>query len=93
MIISNIDHNSSMNANSDKSGSSSSNDDNDLSSNAQKGNSDSSNDDVISNELNDMSIGSSSKKKNTCLFCLKEVKGSQGCSRCGQLITVIKNVR
>jgi hypothetical protein len=72
-----------MNVNSDKSGNSSSHDDDGLSSNAQKGNSDS-NDDVISNELNDMSIGSSSskKKKNTCLCCLKEVDGLLGCSRC-----------
>ena len=71
------------NVNSDKSGSSSSNNDNGLSSDAQKGNSDS-NDDGISNELNDMSIGSSKKKKkNTCLCCLKEVEGLQGCSRCG----------
>jgi hypothetical protein len=73
-----------MNVTSDKSGnSSSSHDDNDLSNDAQKGNSDS-NDDGISNELNDMSIGSSSKKKkkNTCLCCLKEVDGLLGCSRC-----------
>ena len=71
-----------MNNNSDKSGNSSSNnDDNGLSSSAQNGNIDS-NDDGISNELNDMSIGSSSKKKNTCLCCLKEVDGLLGCSRC-----------
>ena len=41
-----------------------------------------SNDDGLSNELSSMSIDTSSKKKNTCLFCLKEVEGSQGCSRC-----------
>jgi len=71
-----------MNVDSDMSGNSSSNDGNDMSSNVQKENSDS-NDDGISNELNDMSIGSLKKKrKNTCLCCLKEVEGSQGCSRC-----------
>ena len=39
----------------------------------------------LSNELSSMNIDTSSgsKKKNTCLFCLKEVKGLQGCSRCG----------
>ena len=41
----------------------------------------------LSNELSSMTIDTSSsskkKKKNTCLFCLKEVQGSQGCSRCG----------
>jgi hypothetical protein len=48
-------------------------------------NSGSSNDDSgLSNELSSMSIdsSSSSKKKNTCLCCLKEVDGLQGCSRC-----------
>ncbi len=47
----------------------------------------SSNDDSgLSNELSSMSINTSSsskKKKNTCLCCLKEVEGLQGCSRCG----------
>ena len=47
----------------------------------------SSNDDTgLSNELSSMTIDTSSstkKKKNTCLFCLKEVQGLQGCSRCG----------
>ena len=44
----------------------------------------SSNDDGISNELSSMTIDTSGKKKkNTCLFCLKEVEGLQGCSRCG----------
>ena len=36
---------------------------------------------------NELSINSSSnnnkKKKNTCLFCLKDVEGLQGCSKCG----------
>ena len=55
---------------------------------ANAGNVSSSNDDGgLSNELNTMSIDTSSsskkKKKNTCLFCLKEVEGLQGCSRCG----------
>jgi len=51
--------------------------------NAEKGNS--SNDDSgLSNELSTMNIDNSQKKKkNTCLFCLKEVDGLQGCSRCG----------
>ena len=47
-------------------------------------------DDGLSNEMSSMSIdtstsssNSSSKKKNTCLCCLKEVEGLQGCSRCG----------
>ena len=44
-------------------------------------------DDGLNNELSSMSIdtsiSSSKKKKNTCLFCLKEVQGLQGCSRCG----------
>jgi hypothetical protein len=70
-----------MNVTSDKSGNSSSNDSNGLSNDAQNGNSDN-NDDGITNELNDMSIGSSKKKKNTCLCCLKEVEGLLGCSRC-----------
>ena len=41
-------------------------------------------DDGLSNELSSMTIDTSSikKKKNTCLFCLKEVEGLQGCSRC-----------
>jgi len=49
--------------------------------NAKKG---SSTDDGLSNELSSMSIdsSSSSKKKNTCLCCLKEVDGLLGCSRC-----------
>ena len=41
---------------------------------------------IGSNELSTMSIDTSSskkKKKNTCLCCLKEVEGSQRCSRCG----------
>jgi len=71
-----------MNLTSDKSGSGSCHYDNGPSSNAQEGNSDS-NDDGISNELNDISIGSNKKKKkNTCLCCLKEVDGLLGCSRC-----------
>ena len=39
----------------------------------------------ISNELSSMTIdgSSSKKKKNICLFCLKEVQGLQGCSQCG----------
>jgi len=53
---------------------------------AEKGSS-SSNDDGLSNELSSMNIdtttsSNSKKKKNTCLFCLKKVEGSQGCSRC-----------
>ena len=73
-----------MNDNSDKSGSCSSNDGNGLSSNAQNSNSDSNDDSGLSNELSSMAIdGGSKKKKHTCLFCLKEVKGLQGCSRCG----------
>ena len=49
--------------------------------------SNSNNDGGLSNELSSMTIDSSStnskKKKNICLFCLKEVEGLQGCSRCG----------
>ena len=49
--------------------------------------SNSNNDGGLSNELSSMTIDSSStnskKKKNICLFCLKEVQGLQGCSRCG----------
>ena len=65
----------------DNNNNSSMNDDND---NAEKV-STSNDDGGLSNELNSMSIdtSSSSKKKNTCLFCLKEVQGLQGCSRCG----------
>ena len=39
----------------------------------------------ISNELSSTTIdgSSSKKKKNICLFCLKEVQGLQGCSQCG----------
>ena len=54
--------------------------------NAEKGSISNSNDDGgLSNELNSMNIDTSStkKKKNTCLFCLKEVEVLQGCSRCG----------
>ena len=56
--------------------------------NAEKnGISSNSNDDGggLSNELSSMSIdiSISKKKKNTCLFCLQEVQGLQGCSRCG----------
>ena len=52
--------------------------------NAEKGSSSSGTDDGLNNELSSMSIDTSSKKKkNTCLFCLKEVQGLQGCSRCG----------
>jgi hypothetical protein len=45
----------------------------------------SSSDDCRDNELSTMNIDTNSKKKkkNTCLFCLKEVEGLQGCSRCG----------
>jgi len=47
----------------------------------------SSSDSGLSNELSSMNIdttsSSSKKKKNTCLYCLTEVEGSQGCSRCG----------
>ena len=54
--------------------------------NAEKGSS-SNDDSSLSNELSSMTIDSSDnskkKKKNTCLFCLKEVQGLQGCSRCG----------
>ena len=51
----------------------------------QKSSSSSNDDDGLSNELSSMNIDTSSnkKKKNTCLFCLKEVEGLQGCSRCG----------
>ena len=49
--------------------------------------SDSNDDGGLSNELSSMNIdtssGSKKKKKNTCLYCLKEVKGSLGCSQCG----------
>ena len=47
--------------------------------------SNSNDDDGLSNELSSMNIDSSGskKKKNTCLCCLKEVEGLQGCSRCG----------
>ena len=69
----------------DRSHSSSSmnNDDND---NAEKVSSSNDGSGGLSNELSSMSIDSSSskkKKKNICLFCLKEVQGLQGCSRCG----------
>ena len=30
----------------------------------------------------DSASSSKKKKKNTCLYCLKEVEGSLGCSRC-----------
>ena len=72
-----------MNNNSDKSGNSSRSSSSSNAVNAEKVSS-SNDDDGLSNELSSMSIDtSSSKKKNTCLFCLKEVKGLQGCSRCG----------
>ena len=61
--------------------------DNDSSSNDVNTKEDSSSgaDDGLSNGLSSMNIASSSskKKKNTCLYCLKEVEGLQGCSRCG----------
>ena len=65
--------------------------DHDSSSNAEKcSSSNNSNDGSgLSNELSSMTIDSTSssssskKKKNTCLCCLKEVEGLQGCSRCG----------
>ena len=48
---------------------------------------DSNDDDNLNNVLSNMNIDSSSsskkKKKNTCLYCLKEGEGLQGCSRCG----------
>ena len=52
--------------------------------NGSSGNDDSS----LSTELNTMTIDTTSssskkKKKYTCLYCLKEVEGLQGCSRCG----------
>ena len=54
--------------------------------NAEKCGGSSNDDDGLNNELSSTNIDSSSKKKkkkNTCLFCLKEVEGSLGCSRCG----------
>ena len=68
-----MDHGSSSSSSSSRSSSSSS----------------SSNYDGLSNELSSMSIDTTSSssnnnnKKNTCLFCLKDVEGLQGCSRCG----------
>ena len=54
---------------------------------AEKDNSSSTDNCGLSNELSSMNIdttsSSSTKKKNTCLFCLKDVEGLQGCSRCG----------
>jgi len=54
--------------------------------NAEKDSSSNDDGDGLSNELSSMNIGSSNssnkKKKNTCLFCLKEVDGLLGCSRC-----------
>ena len=51
---------------------------------AEKGGGSSNDGDGLNNELSSMTIDSTKKKKkNICLFCLKEVEGSQGCSRCG----------
>ena len=46
-------------------------------------NSGSSNGNDLSNELSNMSIeGSSKKKRGACLNCLKEVEGCSRCSKC-----------
>jgi len=55
--------------------------------NAETVSSNSNDDGGLSNELSNMNVDTTSsskkKKKNTCLCCLKEIEGLQGCSRCG----------
>ena len=59
---------------------------NDVNEEKDSSSSSSTDDGGLSNELSTMNIDSSTsskKKKNICLYCLKEVEGLQGCSRCG----------